>query len=1332
MTIRREWLEEHPWAGAAGVALVATEWLREPRWGWAAGAAILALLFLLLVWRSGWRQRVIAGTALLLSLTLLLGQRQVDRVSRDWAGERERRISEAFSRLSGELRTTLRQTDRLAAAALRVAGDDQTAAFDGLRKALPADGPEVAVVILESTGTPWAWAGRHRFIPEVDGDSIGSRFTRFYATLESRRHTGQGRIIVASTLVWADSAVPRPDRSLAARFGNEAGVQLRVFPPGQGPGSRDVFDYSEPTTAGDRPLFSLQPVPPDQGVVEADVRHAAAGTAGWALLVLLLTTLLLARGSPSRLTVLGLLLWCVLRSPLGPGLGFESLFSPLTFFRSALRPLSASAGNLLVTGGVLLVLAIWLWERRPARHPLTTGLAALLLLGAPFLISDLGRGITPPISGVTTPLWIGWQLTLTVATSAIILLAAALLRGREGEGGWGAVALGVLLALVATVIGLDRWTPRAGWPAWYTMLWLPALVLTSRRAPRWAALVGTTIVAGAAAALVTWGADLNGRTVVAQRDLSRLGDVEDPLATPLLERFSEQLRMAPEPTTASMLYLLWRASDLAGQEYPVRLGLWEPSGARHAELSLDSLDLPAPLVATLVRSLDSVTPRRIVPLQRIPGRHYVLLERLPSGLILTAGIGPRTRLLGPTRLARLLRSPAEGAPLYDLSLSPPTGPARVSTDRRSWWRDGNEIRTEWLIDFPGGRRHVHAEVDLRPRVMMLGRGALLVALDLLVVALVWGLTIINLAALRQRLAVRRLARSFQIRLAATLGLFFLLPAAGFTLWGLGRLKAESDRTRDLLISAALRDAVLSAGDLLREPGSYLTEGLGELSNRMDADLLLYSGGRLVATSEPILEDLSLVEPLLDGRAYQRLALGDELELTRPATTYVAPVRVGYRVAQAGPPGGVGILATPQLAYDWARTQDQQDLTYALLLASLAGLAAAALGAQLAARALSRPVADLRRSASAIGRGQAPPAVGTPPVEFEQVFGAFDRMASDIRTSQAALEEARRRTAVVLANVATGVVALDRTGHLTLANPRAEQLVGRALPAGALLAERLSPEWAPLAEAVARFLPATQPERATDLEVSGRAYRLRLARLEHEAGGLVLVLDDLTDATQAARVLAWGEMARQVAHEIKNPLTPIRLGMQHLRRVARERPQTLGATLDETTTRILGEIDRLDTIARAFSRFGLPGAEGAPLEVVDLAATAREVAALYRITSDGVMVAVEEAGAGVVAARKDEVKEVLGNLIENARNAGARRIVLRSGPLRLVVQDDGAGIAPDLLPRIFEPRFSTNTSGSGLGLAIVRRLVEGWGATVVVSSEVGRGATVTLAWPGAAP
>jgi two-component system nitrogen regulation sensor histidine kinase NtrY len=221
---------------------------------------------------------------------------------------------------------------------------------------------------------------------------------------------------------------------------------------------------------------------------------------------------------------------------------------------------------------------------------------------------------------------------------------------------------------------------------------------------------------------------------------------------------------------------------------------------------------------------------------------------------------------------------------------------------------------------------------------------------------------------------------------------------------------------------------------------------------------------------------------------------------------------------------------------------------------------------------------------------------------------------------------------------------------------------------------------------------------------------------------------VTHLSRAERVLAWGEMARQVAHEIKNPLTPVRLGIQHLQRVYRDRRENFAETLEETSRRILGEIDRLDTIARAFSRFAVPGEEAPPVQRVDLAEIASEVAQLYQLAGEGTAVRYDAAGPVWGLARRDEVKEVLVNLFENARNAGARTITMQVLPGEIRIEDDGTGMAADLLPRIFEPRFSTTTSGSGLGLAIVRRLVESWGGSVVVASEEGAGTVVRVSVP----
>ncbi|HEU5049438.1 MAG TPA: ATP-binding protein, partial [Gemmatimonadales bacterium] len=682
------------------------------------------------------------------------------------------------------------------------------------------------------------------------------------------------------------------------------------------------------------------------------------------------------------------------------------------------------------------------------------------------------------------------------------------------------------------------------------------------------------------------------------------------------------------------------------------------------------------------------------------------------------------------RLGRLLSDRGEGSGAYQLALGSPASEAGPAGPL-SWRRVGWSIRAERAIALPGEAREVQARIALRGPLRLAARGALLLIADAI---LLGALALISDALLREphpgRMTWRRLGGSFRLRLALALAMFFVLPTVAFAAWSFTHFGDEAERGRDLLVTETLRNAAEGAGALLRTPGVPVTEALRRLSERVDADLVLYRGGGLVATSAPLLSELGVVPPYMDPAAFRPLALGGEVEMTRDGVVPQLAERFGYRVIEFAPTGGIGVLASPQVSRALDPEDEQFELALVLLLATITGIVAAVAGAGLASRALSRPVADLRRAAMAVGQGSVPPLPATtPPVEFEPVFGAFHRMAADVRASQRALEESRRRTAAVLATVATGVIALDPDGRVLIANPQATDLLETELPEGAHLADLLSPTWESLHDALAGVMadPA-RPGDAFEVSAGTRRVSVQVAPLGAELSGVVLALTDVTRLSQAERVLAWGEMARQVAHEIKNPLTPVRLGIQHLHRVYRDRREDFAATLDETSRRILGEIDRLDTIARAFSRFAVPGEEAPPVQRVDVAAIASEVAQLYQLAGEGTTIRYAASGPVWGMARRDEVKEVLVNLFENARSAGASAITLTVEPGLVRVADDGAGIPEELLPRIFEPRFSTTTSGSGLGLAIVRRLVESWGGTVTVESESGKGTEVRIGIP----
>jgi signal transduction histidine kinase len=1170
------------------------------------------------VFRRGVIGAVLAAVLVIQAAVLGFGGRELGRTSERWPLVREAKVEAAADQWLGDLLQGRSLVAQLAAEAARVDSLPREEAFRRIGLLTSQSRLEVGVVVVDPDGTPYAWGGRTRLRPEAQGDSVDFRASSYYAVLESRRHLTSGRIAIASLLLAADSTVPDRGQSLASRFESRTGVGLEILPRDLAPDTSDVYDYMEPTASGLRILFSVQLIPPTQaGSYERVYRRTVVWVLGLALMTLILA-LVVAPPGPARFLIAALPVAVAARAPLGDAIEATALLSPETYWHPLLGPVSRAAGPLLATSALVVVMALAWLRRSTVRRWWGAPAAVLLLVAAPFLVSQLGRGVQVPSTGVPTGLWLVWQLTLFLVAAAIILVAAGLLPRPDlvgaGRIGWTA-PLGAAVGVGAAVIGLAIWNARYGWADWYPLLWTIGLGLVIWPSRRAGAVAGVGIAAGSAAALMIWGAEVEARVSAGRTDLGSLGVRADPVAVPLLETFLARSQDGATPRTASELFALWRASPLSRHAFPASLGTWTRAGEIRAALRLDEVDLPDSVVARAIRELPDSVDRVVVALQRIPAVHYLGLARLDPGIILAVGVGPRSALVPPARLGRLLQPVAAAPSLYSLTIAPTGSIDQPDEGVALWRRDGWTARGSRTVAMGDGARDVTGRVELGRPVPLLVRGALLVVLD--------GLVLFALAALAGWIATGRVERpawlpelrAFRTRIALALGGFFLVPAAGFALINIVQLSRDALSRRDLMIAQTLRDAAPGAV-LQRTPGAELDRSFDALSERVDANLVLYRDGLVIASNGGgVFEDFGVVSPLVDPAVFERTQLQNEPTAVAAGPSAAIPTRIGFRAVRlwtADP----ALLASPQAIGDPSIATRQYDVAYGLALAVVLGLVAALIGAQYSARALSRPAADLRDAALAFGRGEALPSPrATPPTEFAPVFAALTKMVDDVRATQEAQE-------------------------------------------------------------------------------------------------------------RAARVLAWGEMASQVAHEIKNPLTPMRLGIQHLQRVQRDgRP--LGPALEETSRRILGEIDRLDTIARAFSRFAAP-AEGRPApEATTLGDVCREVVALYGLAPDAGRVTLEIALETPVLAHRDEVKETLVNLIENARNAGAALVRVQvDGPV-LAVIDDGPGIPADQLPRIFEPRFSTTTSGSGLGLAIVKRLVEGWGAAIEVTSETGRGTRATI-------
>jgi signal transduction histidine kinase len=1244
----------------------------------------------------------------------------------------------AGDELDASLAAAVETANILADSAMMVAEATPSQAFRRLADAIGRGGPERGVVLLDSLGLPVAWAGRHRLEPVPGGPLLNARMTPFYVVLEAQRQTGS-HIGVGQVLLAADSAIPDRSATLAELFMRRTGAALEFFSSSGGSVPSDAFDYKMEDGGGSHVLFSVRPVLPDQGAFKLELEAAGGRWTTWLMLGAL--AFLVACG-PASARWLGVVAATLLLAvtPAGNWLGLGQLFSVATYYLDVLGPVSASAGSLMVTSALGLVALVPIARRGVKRHGIGIAVAVALVLAFPFTMEYLASGVTPPTSEIGLGLWLSWETTLS-ATAAFLLLATAVLvrgKGTTVRPPWISwVASGWAVGLA--VLGLVVWHPVTRLPTWYTVLWLPAVLMAVAPATRARMVATVAVVCGAAAATLTWSAVAEGTLLLAERDAARASE-GDPDLIFRLARFGETIGLDSVPKTSASLYRVWRRSPLSEDDYPAVLASWGPDGRQHARLDLAQMSLSNRLLQAIAESArDSAVSMQDHVVQ--PPSLYVQAVPFEDSSVVTVGVGPRSRLIEPVRLARFLRGERRLFAPYSMVLSEPG----VDVSRRgqlSWRRVGFTVRGELVpvfldaggepIDLPGGERHLHVQIPLSGIGPALVRGVLLVCWNALLIGLLWfaGEALTGKITVPPALRETMQLRSYRSRLTIALAGFFVLPTLGYAAWSFAHIQADAAQQGDLLIQETLSDAIPTARTLYQFADPDLGDHLTSLAQSVNADLLWYDRGVLRATSPEVLSQLGLVNVYLPTEVHDQLALRDELDLTSDVAIAGQATRVGYRnLPGFGTPGA--ILAVPRLVDVQDILSDQEDLLYLLALATLIGLAAAVLLAGRAAKSLARPVRSLRSAAVAVGRGDPlPPFEPDVPTEFVPVVKAFERMASDVEASQSALETARRRTAAVLRNVATAVVAVDPVLRVTIANPRAEQLLGAPLPAGAHVYALGGSEWTPVWEWLREFIKRKGDAQTREFVVGAKQIRAHTATIRGQPGGCVLALDDTTELTRAVRILAWGELARQVAHEIKNPLTPIRLGIQHLKRTHKDRHDDFEATLERTAKRILAEIERLDAIARAFARFGAPPAEAEPLADADLGSISQDTAELYAL-ADGPHVEVEDDGAVFARVRKDEVKEVLVNLIENARDAGATEVRIAvsrddAGDATVVVGDNGGGIAHEVLPLVFEPQFSTTTSGTGLGLAICKRLVESWGGTIQVESELGRGTAVRIA------
>ena len=424
------------------------------------------------------------------------------------------------------------------------------------------------------------------------------------------------------------------------------------------------------------------------------------------------------------------------------------------------------------------------------------------------------------------------------------------------------------------------------------------------------------------------------------------------------------------------------------------------------------------------------------------------------------------------------------------------------------------------------------------------------------------------------------------------------------------------------------------------------------------------------------------------------------------------------------------------------------LTLALLLAFFAALALAFVLAE----RLAAPLLILAEGTQAVAAGDfTPRTVFAGNDELHVLTRRFRNMTeqlSDARkeaeTRRTALEAAQAYLESVLANLSAGVLAFDTGFRLRAANKGAMTILGDDLLGFEDIALEHWPRHPELATAILDGFSHQGGDWQTQLEIAHTDRRAQVLLLQGTAlpeaggGGYVVVVDDVSELIGAQRSAAWGEVARRLAHEIKNPLTPIQLSAERLQLKLAERLAPADRDLlDRAANTIVGQVEAMKRMVNDFRDYArLPPPQ---LGNVDLPALVGEVLALYAASKAPVLLDVAspaEGGFPLVRADANQIRQILHNLLANAQDALASttnpvvrvELALDGKRARMTVRDNGPGFSGVVLTRAFEPYVTTKSRGTGLGLAIVKKIIDDHGGEIRLSNlPAGAGGGQITVW-----
>ena len=563
--------------------------------------------------------------------------------------------------------------------------------------------------------------------------------------------------------------------------------------------------------------------------------------------------------------------------------------------------------------------------------------------------------------------------------------------------------------------------------------------------------------------------------------------------------------------------------------------------------------------------------------------------------------------------------------------------------------------------------------------------------------------------------LRRLPRSldFRTRTSIYITAVVILPLVVFVIsvraYLGNRLQKEYEERAQTALNAAQRVIVdyLASTNPARPEQVLDDDVLSWLALVIGHDLHLYHDQQLIASSRRDLFAAHVDSERLPGDVYAAVVLhGRQLFLARRSSGSAEFVEIYSPVILAA--GQNYTLALPFIVQGRLIRAQVNDLATTIYMLLVFILLAAIVVATRTARSITRPIQALVGGARAVARGDFDIDV-TPPSDPDVglLVATFRDMAQSIRRQQSDLRHERDRLQTLLENITAAVVVLDGAMQPGATNLAARRLFGDPI--------RFPVE-------VRDFLAGhtQQHTESAEMEVAvdqnARTFRISIVPLP-ESDEEMLIAEDVTEILRSNRLEAWGEMARQVAHEIKNPLTPIQLTAEHLRAVAARNDPRLPEVVGSAVDNILRQVVTLRETSKEFGDYA--SLRQLQRSSIDLRGLLQEIASSYAGSGErGIDFHADIAPTtpSNFAGDPRMIRGAIANLIENAFQAapgGTVRLSSQAVDSKVVVsvEDNGPGVPQDVLPRIFDPYFSTKSAGTGLGLAITRKTIEEHGGAV---------------------